>query len=360
MIAWHRCKLTGLLILIVMTMFGHRCDDPPPNNVNQTPPAGNGAGDYYIEYASTQEYFYCAANSVLQVWIGPQIDPSYQGFNRLFFTLDGPGGLYRSNYMDFSSSTTGSKVPEFGGSIPGGTYTVKGYMANIQENCGNDSNIYWRAESAPAYVDVIPCSSPEKTMTIEYGYQTSDTSAVYSYDLFRSPRLAEYIDIAFNPGNTKYVIIEGLAGLSAALVSIDKSALMTYIKDQRIYTNTMYLCGVKGFMDIAGNYLPYIVGMTTADTSSYIPNENTGSLVAFHTCMTVAKDMGADYNDYINKATIHELGHQRAFTSHSGHESVYCVMNQGAEQQYGSIKIGRAWNPMFCWRCIDSLKNVSW
>lgn len=356
----QQLKLFGILILVVITAFGHKCSDNK-DYVDQTEPAGQGSGDYDISMASIPDVFDCNSNSILQVWIDPNIDQSYQGFNRVFFTLDGGGRVYRSNYVDFYSNNTDAQMVEFGGSIPDGCYSPTVYIGNIQENCANDSNIYARYNMILHDLQVTSCGTPQKTMNIEYGYQTSDTSAVYTYDLFQSPNLSEYINIAFNPGNTTYIIIPGITGMDAELVSSIPQKFAEYIEGNKMYINIMYLCGIKGFKDGAGNPMPTRMGMTLMDGDTFLPNEWSGSLVAFHTCMTLAASrLGADYNDYINKVTIHELGHQRAFESHYGHASEFCVMNQGVETQYGSITMGRTWNPMFCQYCIDSLKNVSW
>lgn len=354
----YRFKLVSLLFLIVITTSGHRCGGDM-GEVDQTQPDGGGYGDYYIYYASVPAVFDCNSGSILQVQIAPKIDPSYQGFNRVFFTLEGPGGRYRSNYVDFYSTNINTQLVEFGGSIQGGTYWATAYMANIQKDCGNDSDIFARANFWMGAVQVTSCAAPQKTMTIECAYQASDTSVLSTYNVFESPDLADQIDIAFNAASTTYGVYWGQRSLPAELITNSIGSAREYIGAHKA-TMEMFLCGVKGFKDGSGNYYPKCVGFSVMDTITFIPNAESGSLVGVKSCMFWPDSLeGCNLYDFINTATIHELGHQRAVKSHSGH-GYFCVMNETPIVSTGSCILSRLWNPHFCDSCITLLEGISW
>jgi hypothetical protein len=233
----ERLRLAGLMIVIILAAFGHKCNDDDKDYVDQTQPTGQGFGEYRIDFASIPNSFDCESNPILSAWITPRIDPSYQGFNRVFFTLSGFGSVYRSNFIDFSSSNTDAQLVHFGGSLLSGNYSATAYMVNIQENCDNDSNIYARDDYILHSPSVAACNTTQISKSVEYGYQMSDTSAVQTYNLFQSPLLFENIEIAFGACDTHLDILDGTTGLNAELVSTNTEELMTYIRNKKLYTN---------------------------------------------------------------------------------------------------------------------------
>ncbi len=356
----RRMKLGALSVLVIITSLGYRCSGEQKGDIDPSDPDGDGNGQYAIGDINWGGVLDCDANSITWMDIEPDIHGSYPGFNRVFFTLESqyPARTYRSNYVDFYPGNTNSQMIEFGGSIPTGYYWTTAYMANIQENSNCPLTICESAEKTISQIEVTECSIPQKTMTIEYSHQLSDTSALPSYDVFLSDTLDEYIDIAFNAANTTYQIDMRQHNLTAQYIKLPWDSLSAYIALNKV-TIGMFLCGVKGFCDLSGTFIPQILGATIADLVTFIPGDSTGSLVAVKACIECAAlHCGVKYPEYLNFVTIHELGHQRAIASDTGH-TPFCVMNS-APIKPGTVKISRLWNPHFCPECINKLEGISW
>lgn len=356
-------KIVTLIIFLLTTLRFEGCSKKTETS-GSSEPDGIGSGSYYDTLVTPPpSSFNCnSANSFLTE-IKPIIDASYSGygiFNRLYFELKKDSKIYRSNYVEFYSDDSSIQQLEFGGSLPTGTYTIKGYLKNIQLNSNCVDKIYVSHESDLGTINITKFSDPGKVMNIEYFCQDSDTSIIDRYDVFLSPNTEEYMNIAFNIANTKDSVITYSNNEPPYLVFYDDynlSGVIDYIYTFKVWGNEMFLAGIKGFKDIGNNYINYVTGASWWEPST-TPTCSTGSLVAIKGCIDlVAPEYEINYNDFVTATTIHELGHQRAALGHFGHSSDFCIMNYGLVVRY---EISRYHNPHFCQDCINRLKLISW
>lgn len=363
-----RKKLLCLISLLVSVLILSGCKEPetPPT---ETPSDGDtcgvGTGNYYFtKEGEVPSNFNANTQTIFTISLKPTIDNSYNTdpdrFNRLYFELEKDFEIYRSNYVEFKSDNTNTQELEWGGSLPSGEYEINAYMKNIQLDSSCPDSVYKEEEYYLGDINITQFSNPQKVMYIEYDCQSSDTSIIYYYDVFSSPKTEEYIDIAFNIANTKDTIdIIAYPGFyDAELVEATDQKVKEYIAHHKQFPEHMYLGGIKGFKNESGTYLYYITGWAVWDSITNAPNCSTGSLVAVKACIdVVANRYKINYNDFVTATTIHELGHQRGFLTHFNHVSEFCIMNLGL------VVVGernRYSNPHFCNECITKLKNVEW
>jgi hypothetical protein len=197
-------------------------------------------------------------------------------------------------------------------------------------------------------------------MQIEYDCQLSDT-LFYRYDVFMCSWLEEYMDIAFNIANTTYNIIEDNKDLPCSMLVWNEPVFpecRDYILNNKADSTKMYLCGIKGFHDGYGNFLPQHRGLSLLrDTTTFLPSPRSGSLIAIKAIINTADPMyQVQYQDHIVAITIHELGHQRGIPGHEGCSSQFCIMSGPLIQAYHNTYS----NPHFCENCIFRIKNISW
>lgn len=291
-----------------------------------------------------------AGRFVITIWLN--IDPSYAGFNRLYFVLDN-GRFCISNYVEFLSDNSEDQQLEWGGSLPTGDYKIRGRMKNIQLNSTCPDSVREVCYKDLGWIHITEFSNPEKVMEIEYFCQTS-------YNVFSSPNTEEYIDIAFNIANTRDSVITYWTDLPCSLILNTTQAISEYIYAYKQFDDRMFLCGIKGFRDAQGNLIITKLGTTIlTDTISFTPSCYSGSFVAIKACINNAamQRYKVDYNDFVAATTIHELGHQRAILHHEGHSSKFCIMNM---ELIIDNYVCRYENPHFCENCIIKLKNINW
>jgi hypothetical protein len=250
----NKLKLRHMIVLIILMPFvlGTKCNwfvtkDEPPG-----PTQGCGVGTGVFEIHLIQDSpsnFNCNTSSSFQVGFYPEINYDYEGFNRLYITLNNGSLKYRSNYVEFSSTDETSKYLEWGGSIPTGKYEVTAILENIQLQSTCEDSIYQELEVSMCSVYVTEYTNPEKVMQIEYFCQDSDTGCIDRYDVFLSPKTAEYMNIAFNIANTRYNVTTYFTDLTPEFVRDTITAVEDYIYSLKDWPEDMFLCGVKGFKD---------------------------------------------------------------------------------------------------------------
>lgn len=318
---------------------------------------GGGSGTYTFSANNLPLAFDCNFAGSFGTDVSPTIDGSYAGFNRVHFELVKGSKTYRSNYVEFLSYNTATQHLEFGGSLPTGEYTGRAYLRNIQLNSTCVDYILVKIDWWVGNVYITQFSNPQKRMMIEYDCQSSDIPDVSSYDVFCSPNTGEYINVAFNVANTTYTLDSSQISLPAVSVVYeppDYTVFRQYIVDHKDNDSSMYLCGIKQFVD--QDEFPLSMFGATQRTSDFHPSYITGSLIAVKACLDwSAGQYHIDYNDIITATVVHELGLQRAI-SYEGTEctSPFCIM-------FGSpIYPDRCTylNPHFCNHCLDLLRNV--
>ncbi len=327
----------------------------------QTSNCGVGSGNYYFyEVTSLPENFDCNTAGSFSIELKPEIDPSYTGFNRLYFELEKDWTVYRSNYVELYSGNYATQQLEFGGSLPTGTYEATAYLQNIQLNSTCEDSVYLISSCWLGNIDITQFSSPQKMMNIEYFCQYSDTGIISSYDVFLSPNTAEYVYNAFRIANTDRTWYSYQTNLTPQLLKFtddDFSEIVDYISNLKQSRDKMFLCGIKGFKDDQGNLLDYLGITALSDTINFTPSDSSGSLVAVKACINYAgTEYKVDFNDLVTSTTVHELGHQRAILHHEGH-SKFCRMN--AHPIYPGDR-STYLNPHFCNSCINKIKNINW
>jgi hypothetical protein len=352
---WH---LIVLIIFLPYLLGSKGCGDKPPEPP-PPPPVYCGVGTSPFSFntvGSIDTTFDCYTSDRFVINLQPDIDNSFIGFNRLDFKLVRGGNTYRSNYVEFESDNTATQQLEWGGSLPSGTYEMKGILKNIQLNSTCEDSVYKIENIHLGNIDITEFSNPQKVMEIEYFCQTS-------YNVFSSPHTSEYMDIAFNIANTRDSIITWDTDLDPELVLHTVQGVAEYIFAYKKYADEMFLCGIKGLKDEQGEFLDSILG-TTHIMENFVPTCYTGSLVAVKACIDfAAPQYELDYNDLVTAAVIHELGHQRAiYPGHTpGLGPKFCIMNEAViinpPHPYDAITFA---NPHFCEECINKIKNASW
>ena len=357
-----------ILILSLLSLFSVlSCNKKSETSGNAlTPSCGVGSGSYYFsEITSLPQIFDCNTTEIFSIELSPYFDPSYSGFNRLYFELEKDWTVYRSNYVELNSGNYATQQLEFGGSLPSGTYEATAYLQNIQLNSTCKDSIYWTYECWLGNIDITQFSSPQKIMNIEYNYQWSDTSVypfISYYDVFLSPNTSDYIDIAFNIANTRDSI-NFINYYAPELIFDSLPFVMSYIYNHKQSCEHMFLEGIKGFKNASGILNIYTAGATVfpPDTVNFTPNCYTGSLVAVKAAINYsAMHYKVDFNDLVTLTTIHELAHQRGIYRHhddfSNPPRPSCAMNKYSV--YPSFNPYS--NPHFCDECINKIKNINW
>jgi hypothetical protein len=330
------------------------------------PPPCNGNGVFYFEeYSTIPTTFNCNASGSFPIYLQPIIDDTYDGFNRLHFELEKGGHIYRSNYVEFSSSVEYAQLLEWGGSLPTGRYKMTGILENIQLNSSAEDKICESWEKNLGNIDITQFNIPGKVMVIEYFCQTS-------YNVFSSPHTSEYMNIAFNIANTRDSVITWDTDLDPRIIVYSEEKMKEYIYPLKHYEDEMFLCGIKAFKDAAGNLLTDLLGATYEDdTLGRVPTCSTGSLVAVKTCIDFAEsdEYILDYNDLVTATVVHELGLQRGadWQEHYstrpypkfciGHRALIVWTQEEGKHPYWAV---RYVNPHFCDECIAGIKNISW
>lgn len=133
---WH-LVLKIILLLYLLVSFG--CVQK--TQIQTPPPPGTGSGDFEFNIVSVPSSFNCNYNGNFKIYLAPNIDTSYAGFNRIWFELEKYGLIYRSNYVEFYSNDASTKELEWGGSLLTGDYTMKGYLKNIQLNSSCEDKV---------------------------------------------------------------------------------------------------------------------------------------------------------------------------------------------------------------------------
>ena len=354
-----------LIILLLSAPLWNSCkeekEEPPPPPVY----CGVGTGDFSFNIVgSIPTTFDCNTSGSFVIDLQPDIDNSFIGFNRLDFKLVKGGHTYRSNYVEFESENTATQQLEWGGSLPSGTYEMRGILKNIQLTSTCEDSVYRIENKHLGNIVITEFSDPEKVMVIEYFCQTS-------YNVFSSPHTSEYMDIAFNIANTRDNVITYQTNLEPEVIEYDPydpREIKNYIFNLKQWEDEMFLCGIKAFKDTAGYLLPNLFGATYEDdTLGFVPTCSTGSLVAVKTCIDFAASdqYKLDYNDLVTATVIHELGHQRGvWQEHGLQDPKFCVMKRvfivyyyEAEHPYWAVTYS---NPHFCDDCITKIKNITW
>jgi hypothetical protein len=352
------CSLLSL-VAAVSPDFGCFDADPNETQVDQEQCDCNCAGPYDVLGFSVPDGFDCGAEAHTIVDLEAVIDPCYQGLSILWFELqDTTGKRYKSNSLAFYSNQAGVKNLAFGGSIPTGTYELWGRMVDFQATSQCDDSICAEVDKYLQSIEITSCPAPTKTMQIEYAYQESDASAPASYDVFQCSTVVEQMDIAFSAANTAYWI-SSYPCVPTILVGLSVEDIRLYIGHIKA-TWEMFLCGIKGFKDANGNYIRGVLGSTRVDTTTFLPDTASGSLVAIKACFDAfGEQPEACFNDFVSHVVIHELGHQRAIASHDEH-TPFCVMNRNPVETYQTHTVSRIWNPYFCPSCIATIDGINW
>ncbi|MGB8658200.1 MAG: hypothetical protein WCE90_10525 [Candidatus Zixiibacteriota bacterium] len=351
------------LIIILSGLFLNSCKEP--KQVNPPPPSqycGVGSGDLTFEtVGSVDTTFNCNTSGRSVVNLRPNVDDGFIGFNRLDLELVSGGHTYRSNYVEFNSDQEGSQQLEWGGSLPSGTYEIRGILENIQLNSSCYDSIYRVENLHLGNIRITQFTSPSKVMQIEYFCQDSDTGIIDRYDVFLSPHTSEYMNIAFNIANTRDSVITYQTDLPCSLILNTDQAIAEYIYDHKQFDDRMFLCGIKGFKDAQGHLIEKAGSTIWTDTIYFTPSCWSGSLVAVKSIINQCGTLyNVNYNDIITATTIHELGHQRAILHH--HDDFgnpprpFCIMNN--HLIYSSFNLYS--NPHFCNECINKIKNTNW
>jgi hypothetical protein len=355
-------KPLTLIVLLLCTLLCISCKEekiytPPPSEY-----CGDGTGDFnFNSVGSIDTTFDCNTSGHFVINLEPNINNSFIGFNRLYLRLEKAGQIYRSNYVEFYSSDTTTQQLEWGGSLPSGTYEMRGFLWNIQLNSTCRDSVYRIENKHLGDIHITQFTNPSKVIVIEYDCQDSDTGIIDRYDVFLSPHTSEYMNIAFNIANTRNNVITYNTNLTPELIRYDPTIIADYIEGLKQWGNEMFLYGIKGFKDALGNLIVERLGTTILkDTISFAPDCSTGSLIAIKACINNAvyvQRYKVDYNDLVTAVTVHELGHQRGVLHHTGHSSVFCIMN---EQFIVDDYLCRHLNPHFCDNCIYKIKNITW
>jgi len=184
------------------------------------------------------------------------------------------------------------------------------------------------------------------TFTIEYDHQVSYDCLMYG---------TRKVDNAFDEANTALEFVSDDT-LEDCYISEADLRLYFFNHVERDSTGVNrkypgYLCGIQGLLDsISGEVLDTVAGESTQGQGySFVCVQVTG------------------FGLYLDKAIIHELGHQRASLSHlcldantmnPAHNDSSCVMGQ----RETAICTGKdlTWDPHFCPACRNTIKNVSW
>jgi len=240
---------------------------------------------------------------------------------------------------------------------------MTGCMANIQLDSYCPDSVYWTYDHSIGYISITEFANPEKVMQIEYDCQLSDT-LFYRYDIFMCSWLEEYMDIAFNIANTSHNMLPDNTDLPTQTFLWDPNGIppfqevRNYIETNKSDPTRIYLCGIKGFHDNQGNFLPQWRGLTLLrDTTTFQPSARSGSVIAIKAIMnTAASFYKVDYKEVIVAITIHELGHQSGIPGHEGCGSQFCIMSGPTIQAYHNTYS----NPHFCENCIYRIKNITW
>lgn len=306
----------------------------------------------------------CNNQSRFKVSFKPYNNPGLTGdYLKMFFRLQIDTVLfYESNDIDFplSTDTIQDKVYtlEFGGAIEGKYlrpgYQIVGYLLLIANGQIDTLNIGYTESK---YLSVIPKYSFSKTMHIEYDCQNT-----YGLSGGTFEKLASAFHIADTDTNFLYNELNMLP------VDIPYDDLAVYSVNHLSHTPgyNMHLLAVKSLT----NNTRKIAGYSTPGG-------------AFGFSFIFVKDI-IDFNPIdplyvIDKATIHELGHQRGGLRHASgpdnphpedHDSPFCVMNEDnscsgnndnnpTNDPPGLVR----WfitNPHFCPNCVNTLRNISW
>jgi hypothetical protein len=360
-------KYINLILLCLLFTFGSACEQKTDNDPTQTDGDGNGVFRFE-EYSTIPTSFNCNTSGSFTFYLRPVIEDDWEEFNRLHFELEKYGEVYRSNYVEFSSADESVQLMEWGGSLPTGEYQMTGILENIQLNSTCADKICSYFQKSLGNIDITEFSNPQKVMYIEYDCQESDTSIISHYDVFLSPKTAEYTNIAFNIANTGYTIDFIADDYDPVLVEFTGSGMAEYIFDHKQFGEHMYLGGIKGFKDVGGNFIPYALGNTAQlDTITFTPSCSTGSLVAVKACINFsAPEYKLDYKDLVTATTIHELAHHRGVWGHHvwGSGPKFCRMKptpwypsgNNTHPHYAETYS----NPHFCQTCINKIKNITW
>jgi hypothetical protein len=358
---WH---LIILMIFLPYLLGSKGCGDKPPEPPPPPPVyCGVGTGDFSFNTVGfIPTTFDCNTAATFVIDLQPDIHNSFIEFNRLHFKLVKGGNTYRSNYVEFESDNTATQQLEWGGSLPSGTYEMRGILKNIQLTSTCADSVYRIENKHLGNIDITEFSNPQKVMEIEYFCQDSDTDAVDRYGVFLSSmKTEEYMDIAFNIANTRCNVDIYQTDLPDSLILATDEAIRRYIADHKQFDNEMFLCGIKGFRDYQGNFIAYLIGATWMDTITFVPTCSTGSLVAVKACIDVVEDKyEIDYNEFVTATTIHELGWQRGIKPSDWHDSEFCIMNVGLVVDTTEVPFNRYSNPHFCTSCINKIKNINW
>jgi len=191
-----------------------------------------------------------------------------------------------------------------------------------------------------------PVQTHSKTFTIEYDHQESCDI----HSLARNTAVT-----AFQQANTTLEFIFNDTLVDCYISEADLWAYFFYhvLRDStgvnRKYPG--YLCSILAIQDsISGEVIDTLVGESTLGQGwSFVCYEVTG------------------FGSYLNKATTHELGHQRGSLSHlclnastmnPAHNDSSCVMGQDRVAICTDKDL--TWDPHFCPNCRNTIKNVSW
>lgn len=349
----------GLLVIVLLSpiFLGYSCEEPPSSTGGPPTQCGRGSGIFELSFeTNAPDTFNCSTRSFFYIEIDPDINNSFQGWNRVWFQLYrvATGESFKSNYREFLSSDEAVLYLEWGGSLPTGYYELDVVLQNIQDICIGDE-IYEEVTKDGPQIYIVEFPNPQKMMNIEYDYQTSDTGAISAYNVLLSPYTLPAMNSAYRVANTDYTLLIDDVNLTTQSVVITTPRVSEYIRSHKDVASKMYLCGVKQFVDVNGILEPDIMGATISDPQ---PTDSSGSLIAVKTIITNSSHgYGVDYLSRMASNVVHELGHQRGnlVDTWYGHSSIFCTMyptDVGNEVRYV--------NPHFCDNHLAVLKNVSW
>jgi hypothetical protein len=374
---FRRIMRLTLIMLLLSSPLWNSCKEKK----TETPPpplgCGVGTGDFnFNSVGSIDATFDCNTSGYFVINLEPNINSSFIGFNRRYLRLEKAGQIYRSNYVEFSSADENTQLLEWGGSLPSGTYEMRGFLWNIQLNSTCPDNVYRKENKHIGDIQITQFTNPQKVMQIEYFCQDSDTGIIDRYDVFLSSHTSEYMNIAFNIANTRYnriIYDPDDTNLTPTFVVYTDERIKEYILDHKRWENEMFLCGIKGFEDEYNNFMPNQLGVTYEDNwTTRAPSCSTGSLIAVKTSINYAAsdEYIMDYNDLVTAMTIHELGLQRGAVADEhvptmpypyfciGHRSL--IHYPSGQQRHHPYLYIRYSNPHFCDQCINGIKSIGW
>ncbi|MGB8656273.1 MAG: hypothetical protein WCE90_00630 [Candidatus Zixiibacteriota bacterium] len=342
-------KLTVCLLCMCLILFACGGNTPEPTRLN-------------LSFSGVPPSSYdCNTQSVFQASFTPYNQPGLGGdYLKMFFQLRiGDTVFCESNDIDFPITASGDHDPytlEFGGATEGKNlrpaYYLFGCLAQVVN--GQFGERVW---TDGRYITVTPKTSFSKKMHIEYDCQNT-----YGFSRTTFEKLAS----AFHIADTDTDFLYNELNLLPVDIPYDSLGIYHLIHWSHTPGYNMHLLAVQGLTNNTGS----LAGYST-------PGGSFGFTFIF------VQDI-LDFNCIdplyvIDKATIHELGHQRGGLRHASgpdnphpedHDSPFCVMNEdnsfsgnndnNPNNDPPGLMRWFTTNPHFCPNCVNAIRSISW